>query len=148
MIRQWTADGGPVPYDIGPSSLFVAHYSSAEWVAHLTLGWLVPVHVIDTYAEVRALRNGLPDGKAGLLMAAARYGIATISKAAKDAGRELAQRGGPWSEEEQTRLLITARVTFVPTSSSLAACCRKSWSQSSAYSTPCYEAATWSQLLA
>ena len=106
MVRRWTADGGgQVPYDVGPGALFVGHYSIAEWVAHLALHWPVPVHVIDTYAEARALRNGLPDGKSGLLAAAERYGIATIAQAEKDAGRELAMRGGPWSADEQTRLL-------------------------------------------
>ena len=105
IVRQWTADGGPVPYDTGPSSLFIAHYSPAEWISHLALGWPVPFNIIDTYAESRALQNGLESGKDGLLMAASRYGIATISIAAKDAGRQLALKGAPWSDGEQQQLL-------------------------------------------
>jgi DNA polymerase-1 len=105
VIRQWTAAGGPMPYGVGPSALFIAHYSIAEWVSHLALGWPLPVNVVDTFAETRALRNGLPDGKSGLLAAASRYGIATISTAAKDAGRQLAMRGGPWTEEERVSLI-------------------------------------------
>jgi hypothetical protein len=42
----------------------------------------------------RAARNGLEDGKANLLVAASRYGIPTISTAAKDAGRAIAMLSG------------------------------------------------------
>ena len=81
------------------------------------LGWDPPVYVIDTYVEGRRLTNGLPgrkDGKkpgegqqrrCGLLNLAARYGISSMSDAQKDAGRELAMRGGPWTEAERREMM-------------------------------------------
>jgi hypothetical protein len=89
-----SCDPGPVPYDTGPGSLFVAHGSNAEWLCHVVLDWPLPHFVLDTYAETRAARNGLEDGKANLLVAASRYGIPTISTAAKDAGRAIAMLSG------------------------------------------------------
>jgi DNA polymerase-1 len=106
-IARWLRPDkpGPVPYDTGPESLFVAHYSSAEWLCHVVQDWPLPCYVLDTYAETRAARNGLEDGKSGLLEAASRYGIATISNAAKEAGREIAVRGRQHAEQHKARLL-------------------------------------------
>ena len=70
--------------------MFVAHGSNAEWLCHIVNDWPAPTYVLDTYAETRASHNGFDDGKAGLLIAASRYGIPTISSAAKDAGRDIA----------------------------------------------------------
>jgi hypothetical protein len=116
-IKLWTEHGAPQPFDTGPGNLFVAHYSSAEWLSFLALGWAPPACVVDTYVEGRRLTNGLPgrkDGKkpgegqqrrCGLLNLAARYGIVSMSDAQKDAGRRLAMRGGPWTEAEQVEMM-------------------------------------------
>ena len=116
-IKLWTEHGAPQPFDTGPDNLFVAHYSSAEWLSFLTLGWEPPTCVIDTYVEGRRLTNGLPgrkDGKkpgegqqrrCGLLNLAARYGISSMSDAQKDAGRKLAMKGGPWTEAERREMM-------------------------------------------
>jgi DNA polymerase-1 len=116
-IKLWTEHGSPLPFDTGPGSLFVAHYSSAEWLAFRILGWHPPINIIDTYVEARCLTNGLPgrkDGKkagegqqrkCGLLDLAKRYGFNTMTEARKAAGRDLAMRGGPWTEAEQAEML-------------------------------------------
>ena len=116
-VRVWTEHGAPQPFSTGPENLFVAHYSSAEWVSFLSLGWVPPVNVIDTYVEGRVLTNGMPGRKdatdksegrrrrCGLTHLAAMYGINAISDAMKDAGRELAMKGAPWSDDEQAALM-------------------------------------------
>ena len=116
-VRLWTEHGAPQPFSTGPENLFIAHYSSAEWVSFLSLGWVPPANVIDTYVEGRVLTNGMPGRKdatdksegrrrrCGLTHLAAMYGISAISDAMKDAGRELAMKGAPWSEDEQAALM-------------------------------------------
>jgi DNA polymerase-1 len=116
-IRLWAEHGAPQPFDTGPHNLFVAQYSSAEWLSFLAMGWRPPTNIIDTYVEGRVLTNGLPGRKesadkregrrrrCGLLDLAARYGIASIADAQKDAGRALAMRGPSWSEDERVALL-------------------------------------------
>jgi DNA polymerase I len=106
-IERWLDrnDPGPCPYDTGPGSVFIAHGSNAEWLCHIVLGWPAPTYVLDTYAETRAARNGLDDGKAGLLVAASRYGIPTISTAAKDAGRQIAKQGRDHAEQHKSELI-------------------------------------------
>jgi hypothetical protein len=61
--------------------------------------------VLDTYAETRASLNGSEDGKAGLLVAAARYGIPVISTAAKDRGRDIAMQGRTHAERHRGELI-------------------------------------------
>jgi DNA polymerase I len=117
-IALWTEHGARQPFDTGPRNLFVFQYGVAEMLAFTMLGWELPAYCIDTYVEGRVLTNGLPGRKApgidqregrrrrcGLLHLAARYGIASMSDAMKDAGRELAMRGGPWTGAEQDELL-------------------------------------------
>jgi len=94
------------PYDIGPESLFVCYYASAEMLCHLDLGWPFPTYVLDLFTEFRNLTNGrtLPSG-AGLLGAMVYFGLPAITAENKNEMRELALRGGPWSAEEQKVLL-------------------------------------------
>ena len=56
------------PYSLGEDALFVAYYASAEIGCHLSLGWELPLNVLDLFAEFRNQTNGLelPCG-AGLL---------------------------------------------------------------------------------
>ena len=52
---QW---GQTCPYDIGPDSLLVAYYASAEMGCHLALNWPLPANVLDLYAEFRRGTDG------------------------------------------------------------------------------------------
>jgi hypothetical protein len=75
-------------------------------LCHLALAWPLPVYVLDLYVEFRMLTNGLPTpcGRS-LLGALAYFGIDGIDVAEKEAMRQLALRGGPWTAEERQALL-------------------------------------------
>jgi hypothetical protein len=108
LIRQWL-DGEPAatpPYSIGPDSLYVAYYASAELGCHLALDWPMPARVLDLCAEFRWLTSGLavPCGR-GLLGALAWHGLPAIAVAEKESMRALALRGGPYTADEQAALL-------------------------------------------
>ncbi len=94
------------PYSIGPDSLFVAYYASAEMGCHLSLGWPLPENVLDLYAEFRNLTNGLPTlcGN-GLLGAMAHFGLPCMEAAEKDSMRDLILSGGPWTPAEKESIL-------------------------------------------
>ena len=94
------------PYAVGEDALFVAYYASAEMGCHLSLGWPLPVNVLDLFAEFRNRTNGLalPCG-AGLLGALAWYGLGSIEAVNKESMRQLAMRGGPWTAKEKAALL-------------------------------------------
>jgi DNA polymerase I len=108
-IRLWQDELAGMkqpPYALDEESLLIAYYASAELGCHLSLGWPLPVNVLDLYVEFRNLTNGLalPCG-AGLLGALAWFGLGSIEAAEKDSLRQLALRGGPWTVEEKQALL-------------------------------------------
>ena len=108
-IRLWADEIGDLvepPYAIDEHSLFIAYYASAEMGCHLALGWDFPCHVLDLFAEFRNMTNGLstPCGS-GLLGALAYFGLDSIDAADKDSMRQLALRGGDYSESEKQALL-------------------------------------------
>jgi len=94
------------PYDIGPHSLFVAYYASAEFSCHLALNWALPVNILDLFTEFRNLTNGLqlPCGR-GLIGALAYFGIDSIGALQKETMRDLILSGGPWDGEEREAIL-------------------------------------------
>ena len=107
IVRQWLdSESKPEPLEAGPNTLWVAYYASAEIGCAIALGWPQPIHLLDLYVEFRNATNGLelPCG-AGLLGAAAYFGLPCIDATDKDAMRTLALRGGPYSIEEQQSLL-------------------------------------------
>lgn len=108
LVRLWLDDAPPgrPPFPIGPDTLFVAYYASAELGCHLALGWPMPARVLDLYAEFRCLTSGrmVPNGN-GLLGALSYFGLDGIAAAEKESMRELAQRGGPFSVDERATLL-------------------------------------------
>ncbi len=90
------------PYSTGDDSLFVAYYASAEFNCHLSLGWPLPVNVLDLFTEFRCITNGktLPSG-AGLLGALTYFGLSCLDAVEKNTMRDLIMSGGPWSEQEK-----------------------------------------------
>jgi DNA polymerase-1 len=98
--------GNQPPYPISQRSLFVSYYAVAELSCHLALGWPLPACVLDPYIEFRNLTNGLetPSGN-GLLGALVYFGLDPMDAVEKDAMRQLAIRGGPWTAEERAALL-------------------------------------------
>jgi DNA polymerase-1 len=94
------------PYSTSAESLFVAYLASAELGCHLALGWPFPENVLDLYVEFRNLANGTtPPLGFGLLGALHYFGLDPMRAADKDAMRDLAMRGGPWTATEQQALV-------------------------------------------
>ena len=124
VLRLWHDEFKPghCPYSTAPDSLVVAFYASAEMGCHLALGWPMPAHVLDLYAEFRVETNGrvLPNG-AGLLGALAHYGRDGISTLEKQAMRDLVKRGGEYTAAEQEAVLDYCESDVVGTASLLAA---------------------------
>jgi hypothetical protein len=108
-IRLWQdemRDFPRPPYATDDGALFVAYYASAEIGCHLALGWPVPVNVLDLYVEFRNLTNGKdPLWGASLIGALTWFGIDSMDAVDKDTMRQLAMRGGPYSDEEKEALL-------------------------------------------
>jgi hypothetical protein len=108
-FRMWQDElftmEGP-PYPIGKNSLFVAYYASAEMGCQLSLGWPMPVNVLDLFVEFRNLTNGLsPPCGNSLLGALTWFGLYGVEAAEKESMRQLAIRGRPWTAEEQKALI-------------------------------------------
>ena len=108
-IRLWSDEIAKLnqpPYNIGKDALFVAYYASAEFNCHLALGWELPCYVLDLFAEFRNATNGLatPCGS-GLIGALTYFGLSSIEAADKASMRELAIRGGHYTDQEKTDLL-------------------------------------------
>jgi hypothetical protein len=105
-ITRWLdkGDPGPCPYDTGPGTLIIGHAINAECLCHRVLGWPLPTYTLCTYAETRAALNGSADGKAGLLVAAQRFRVPTITAADKDFGREIAKRGRAHADHHRGEL--------------------------------------------
>ncbi len=108
LVRQWLTDEIPnhPPFDVGPDSLLVAYYASAELGCCLALDWPMPKCVLDLYVEFRCLTNGkgTPNGW-GLIGAMTYFGLDSMDATEKQSMRELAMRRGPHTLEERTDLL-------------------------------------------
>ena len=109
LLRLWRDDlqsRPEPPFSVGPETLFVAYYASAEMGCFKALGWPMPARVLDLYPEFRCLTSGLttPCGS-GLLGALSYFGLDALDSVEKDSMRALAMRGGRYSPEEQHALL-------------------------------------------
>jgi DNA polymerase-1 len=95
------------PYSTGEDSLFVAYSASADLLCHIALGWELPRHVVDLFAEFRVITNSIDraDQRASLLSALTHFRISHIVSEEKDRMRVLVERGGPWTEAEMASLL-------------------------------------------
>ncbi len=94
------------PFAIDGDVLFVAYYASAEIGCFRALGWPMPANILDLFIEFRCLTNGLsPAGGNGLVGALQYHGLPSIDAIEKDAMRQLAMRGGDYTDAEQQALL-------------------------------------------
>jgi DNA polymerase I len=105
-LRLWQDQFGPAPpFPVGPGVLFVAYVASAELTCFRTLRWPMPARVLDLFAEFRDHTNGLNPPARGLVGALVFHGLDHIGVIEKDQMREIAIRGGPFTEAERTALL-------------------------------------------
>jgi hypothetical protein len=94
------------PFPLDADTLLVAYYASAELGCFIALGWAQPMYVLDLFTEFRARTNGrsLTHG-AGLLGAAAYFGIDGIDITEKQDLRLRILSGGPWSADDRSAIL-------------------------------------------
>jgi hypothetical protein len=108
-IRLWQdelAGLRSAPFRTDDRALFVSYSAPAEFSVFYALGWPAPARVLDLYVEFRAMTNGLntPSG-AGLLGALVYHGLPAMAGTEKQAMRDLAIRGGPFTDDERQALL-------------------------------------------
>jgi DNA polymerase-1 len=106
-LRLWRDQfGRRPPFGIGPDTLFVAYYASAELGCFLSLRWPTPVRILDLFVEFRNLTNGWPTVAGNSLLGAlAHFGLDGIGTGEKQQMRECVLRGGSWSKEERRDIL-------------------------------------------
>lgn len=94
------------PFDVGPDTLVVAYFASAEMGVFLALDWPMPASLVCLYAEHRAEVNGLklPFGNS-LLDAATMRGLPAMEAAEKEANRRLVIDRSSWSAAEAATIL-------------------------------------------
>jgi len=98
------------PLPNGDDVLYVAYGAQAEWGTFLSLGWELPTHVLDLYAEFRCITNGFTgsDGCAvssSLIDALIHYGLDAMTVVHKEAMRNLVLRGHPYTVSERRDIL-------------------------------------------
>jgi DNA polymerase-1 len=109
-IRLWL-DGEPIPprppFAINGDALFVAFFASAEMGCFLALGWPMPARLLDLYAEFKRHicgRDGEPN-KPSLVYALDWFGMNSLDINEKQEMRQLAIRGGNYTDAERQALL-------------------------------------------
>ena len=94
------------PFSTGPAVLVVGYYLPAEFSCFLQLGWAQPVQCLDLCTEYKWLRSGIRDNKRRSLVGAlTHFGLIDQIPAEKDEWRQLAIRGGPYSQDEMNGLM-------------------------------------------
>lgn len=108
LLRLWEDDLRSLraaPFAVDAEAVMVAYYASAEIGCFLSLGWPVPTNVVDLYAEFRNRTNGLQTlCGSGLLGALTFFGLDAMGGNEKESMRQLAIRGGPYTETERSAL--------------------------------------------
>lgn len=109
LIRLWQdqlLDLPEAPFPIGRDSLMIAYLASAELGCFLELGWPMPSNVLDLCVEFKRVTSGreVPCGRS-LLGALTYFGLDAMDATEKDTMRQLAMRGGPYSDSERSVLL-------------------------------------------
>lgn len=110
MGELWLGDNPPAepPYPTGDGVTLCCYTAWAEMTCHLVLGWNTDSQVLDLYAEYRNETNGSEHdvrSKRGLIHALKYYGLDAMAGVEKQAMRELAMRGGPYTDKEKRDLL-------------------------------------------
>ncbi len=93
-----------------PDVLYVAYGAQAEWNTFRALGWALPQHVVDLFAEFRTITNGLtsPAGgpiKDSLIKALEYFGLDSMTVVEKESMRNLILRGHPYSASERQEII-------------------------------------------
>jgi hypothetical protein len=116
-IELWQDELGPFPpYRLDGDAIFFSYMLSADFGAHIVLGWGQPAHAICPYVEFRHLTNDARirsgDREKGFysLAGALRYfGDDGIDRAQKDDVRDRIVAGPPFNTEERQTILDYCR---------------------------------------
>ena len=107
----WGDDGNGFcsvpPWPCDRNTLFVSFNAPAEISCYMSLGWPLPVFILDLLIEYRLLRNGILFKKASRKLADVmhRENLMWIDPDNKDEMHELILRGGPYTPDEQHEIL-------------------------------------------
>lgn len=98
------------PLPAGSDVLYVAYAAQAEWSAFLALGWPLPEHVLDLFAEFRCITNGRTKADhspvdTSMIAALIHFGLDSITVVEKESMRDLILRGHPYSAAERQWIL-------------------------------------------
>jgi hypothetical protein len=109
-LRLWRDDLlrlRAAPFDVGEHTMVVAFAVAAEASCFLALGWPLPTHTIDLYAEHLLDVNGLklPPKMSGLVAVMARHGLPAIAAAYKEAMRDKIIHQDSWVPDEVREVL-------------------------------------------
>jgi DNA polymerase I len=105
--RRWLdhTDAGECPFPTDSRALWAFYYSSGDLQVMKRIGWGMPTYVFDISPEFFLLINdGAKHGRS-VLHVAAHFMLPHIEKAEKEQGRNLARRGGPYTQSERNDLL-------------------------------------------
>lgn len=106
-FRLWhdqLANTPPFPCDA--DTLVIAYFASAEMDCFLSLGWALPVNLLDLFVEFKCQTNGLKlVTNRSLIGALSYFGKPHLESTAKDDMRDLIMTGGPWTDQEQASIL-------------------------------------------
>ena len=106
-ILAWRDElGEQPPYRTDHKVLFVNFVANAEMACHLSLGWPVPVHVLDLNPVFRNLTNGrsTPEGR-GLIGALRYFGLDAIDAKRKEAMQQRVMQGALFTASERKQIL-------------------------------------------
>jgi DNA polymerase I-like protein with 3'-5' exonuclease and polymerase domains len=102
------------PFDVGDDALFVCFQAVAELSVMLELGWTLPRHTLDLYAEHRVQTNGTnPIYGNNLIGALALRGLSHIDVGEKEEMRKLITSRRVWTDSEIQSILDYCRKDVV-----------------------------------
>jgi hypothetical protein len=116
-LDLWLEPGTPCPFAMAADELFILWAADADILTLIAMGWPAPLNVVDPRVGWMRIDNGgdqfKPGGKEkkgySLLDAARTFHVPAIPDSVKKYWRDIAIRGGPFTEEEKTGLIRYCR---------------------------------------
>jgi len=107
ITRHWITKNETRPlYPIDKKSLLIAFFASAELGCHQTLGFKIPLFILDLFTEFRCLTNGFKLSTGNSLLGACDYfGIRHSDVTYKKSMRDRILKGAPFTEKEKKDIL-------------------------------------------
>ncbi len=108
FVREWLVnnEGESVcsPFHFDESTIVITHHSTPVVSCFLTLGWPLPVYLVDLYAEFRNISNGIYFGACSCADMLKFFGSSFIDAVVRLDMLQLIQRGGAYSGQEMAAL--------------------------------------------